>query len=75
MIDEIIARECSRYIKKETIYHGENVQAIYDTHSMGYLNNPIKVAPIGDKHIDSELIRMNAEYENQLRTHFKEVMQ
>ena len=73
MIDEVIARECPRYIKKEIVYHGKNVQAIIDTHTMGGV--PTKITPIGDKNIDDELVKMNAEYENHLRNHFKEVIQ
>lgn len=73
MIDEIIARECPRYVKKEIIYHGKNVQAIIDTHTRPIF--PTKIASIGDKNIDRELDKMNTEYENQLRNHFKEGIQ
>jgi len=70
MIEEVIARECPRYVKKQIIYHGEDVQAIFDTHTNIPL--PIKVFQIGDKRADAELDRMNSDYETRLRNHFKE---
>lgn len=68
MIEEVIARECPRYVKKEIIHRGENVQAIMDTHTNIQL--PIKVFQIGDKRADAELDRMNSDYETRLRNHF-----
>lgn len=73
-INDVIARECPRYVKRKLIYHEKHVQAIIDPHTHNSINYPVKVALIGDKNIDVELNKMNSEYENHLRTHFKKVM-
>ena len=71
-VETVIARECPRYIQKETIYRGEKKKLIVDTHSHHALREtyPVKVFSV-DKDITPIVEKMNAEYENQLRRHFQ----
>lgn len=70
-VETILARECPRYIQKETIFHGEKKKLIVDTHD--YLGEPypIKVFSV-DEDITLIVEEMNAEYETQLRRRFDE---
>ena len=75
MIDEIIARECPRYVKKEMCYHNKHIQAIIDTHADDYGQKiPVKQFSLEDKECDQELNKMNFDYENHLRNHFSKVI-
>lgn len=68
-IDEIIEKECPRYVKKEIRRHNTRLQAIIDTH--GGMETPLKVFPPGDDGINKVLEQMNSEYESQLRIIFR----
>lgn len=71
-VETVIARECPRYIQKETIFHGEKKKLIVDTHSHQSIREtyPVKVFSV-DEDITLIVEEMNAEYENQLRRHFQ----
>ena len=69
-VETIIARECPRYIEKETIFRGERKKLIVDTHSYHGETYPVKVFSV-DEDITLIVEEMNAEYENHLRRHFK----
>lgn len=69
-VETVIARECPRYIQKETIFHGEKKKLIVDTHDYHGETYPVKVFSV-DEDITPIVEKMNAEYENQLRRHFQ----
>lgn len=69
-VEMVIARECPRYIEKETIFHGERKKLILDTHAGFYESFPVGVFPVNED-ITSTVEKMNAEYENHLRSVFK----
>lgn len=72
-VEEIIKRECPRYVKKEMIRHGKRVWAIIDTHNSYPENYPVSCYAVGDNSIDIALNRLNSDYEQQLRNHFEEI--
>lgn len=69
-VETVIARECPRYIQKETIFHGERKKLILDTHAGFYESCPVGVFPVNED-ITPTVEKMNAEYENHLRSVFK----
>ena len=61
MIEEIIKRECPRYVQREMIYHNKLRTVIIDTHSS--LSYPVVIEPE-----EGLLDKMNSEYEQHLRS-------
>lgn len=70
-IDEIIERECPRYVKTVIMRFDERVQAIIDSHSGASHPVPVKTFRLGDESIDEELDKLNSDYEQHLRNHLR----
>ena len=65
-VEEIIERECPRYVKKQIVRHKKTVWAILDTHTHSPEQFPVKCYAVGDKSIDVTLDKLNSDYEQHL---------